>query len=195
MSLKFIVMTCEGREHYLNSIKGIPNLLVSYDNFTDAGKFTSTAFKNSQQAWDMAGESATVQMEDDIILCDFFYDKITKAIAERPNDVIQFYSSRKKDLTVGSRYEYGGNFLAHLCYYLPKGMAKEIYKYSFEYEDACDYGQHRSPNDLVTQTYFKKNKIKYWLHCPNLVNHRIGKSKIDPRRSSKRQSLSFVSGS
>ena len=133
-------------------------------------------------------------MEDDIILCDNFYNKIMKVIAERPHDVIQFYSMRKKDLTVGSRYEYGGNFLCHLCYYLPQGMAKEVYKHSLEFEDSCEYGEHRSPNDLVTRSYFQKHKIKYWLHIPNLVDHKVGKSMIDPRRSSKRQSLTFKKG-
>ncbi len=129
--------------------------------------------------------------EDDILLCDNFLNKINKAINERPNDVIQFFSMRKKDITEGSRYELGSNFLMHQCYYLPKGMSKKIYNYSFEFEDSCEQDEHISPNDLVTRYYFKENKIKYWLHVPSLVDHRIAKSAIDPRRSSKRQSLTF----
>ena len=190
--VKFIMMTCDGREDFANYvIDRIPKLLISYDTFTDAGKFKNTSYRNAQQAWKMAGDDACVQLEDDIILCDNFVSKCIYVINQRPNDVIQFFSMRKKDLTEGSRYENGSNFLMHQCYYLPKGMAKEIYKYSIEFENECKQDEHISPNDLVTRYYFQKNKIKYWLHVPSLVDHRIAKSSIDSRRSSKRQSLTF----
>jgi hypothetical protein len=190
--IKFIMMTCDGRKEYSNYLNDkIPNLITSYDNFTDPGKFKNTSYKNAQQAWKLAEDNPCVQLEDDILLCDDFLNKINKAVSERPNDVIQFFSMRKKDLTEGSRYELGSNFLMHQCYYLPKGMSKKIYNYSFEFEDSCKQNEHISPNDLVTRYYFKKNKIKYWLHVPSLVDHRIAKSAIDPRRSSKRQSFTF----
>ena len=190
--IKYIVMTCEGREKYIEYLKPlIPNMIISYDNFIDSGKFKNTSFRNAQNAWKLAGDNPTVQLEDDIILTNDFINKITKAIKERPNDVIQFFSMRKKDLIEGSRYELGSNFLMHQCYYLPKGMAKKIYDYSYDFEDECEQDEHISPNDLVTRYYFKKHKIKYWLHVPSLVDHRIAKSAIDPRRSSKRQSLTF----
>ena len=191
-NIKFIMMTCDGREEYSSYLKErIPNLITSYDNFTDAGKFKNTSYKNAQQAWKLAEDHPCVQLEDDILLCDDFLNKINKAINERPNNVIQFFSMRKKDLTEGSRYELGSNFLMHQCYYLPKGMSKKIYNYSFKFEDSCQQNEHISPNDLVTRYYFKENKIKYWLHVPSLVDHRIAKSAIDQRRSSKRQSFTF----
>tara|TARA_B110000503_G_scaffold12308_1_gene16748 strand:- start:3150 stop:3734 length:585 start_codon:yes stop_codon:yes gene_type:complete len=192
METKFIMMTCDGRKEFADYVKNkIPNLLISYDTFTDPGKFKNTAYKNAQNAWKIAGDSPCVQLEDDVILCDDFINKINFAISERPNDVIQFFSMRKKDVTEGSRYEPGGNFLMHQCYYLPQGMAEKVYNYSIEFENECTQDEHISPNDLVTRYYFKKNKIKYWLHVPSLVDHRIAKSKIDPRRSSKRQSLTY----
>ena len=189
---KFILMTCDGREEFAQYVKDrIPKVLVSYDTFTDPGKFKNTSYRNAQQAWKMAGDDSCVQLEDDILLCDDFVKKCINAINERPNDVIQFFSMRKKDLTEGSRYENGSNFLMHQCYYLPKGMAKKIYEYSIEFEEQCKQDEHISPNDLVTRYYFQKNKIKYWVHVPSLVDHRVAKSSIDPRRSSKRQSLTF----
>lgn len=185
-------MTCKNREHWVEELKSqIPNLEISFDNFTDAGKFKNTSYKNFQQALQMAGDDACVQLEDDIILCNDFYNKILKSISERLDEVIQFFSMRKKDLTIGSRYESGGNFLMHQCFYLPKGMAKKLFDYSFEFEDMCKQDEHISPNDLVTQYYFKEQKIKYWIHIPNLVDHKIAKSMIDKRRSSKRQSFTF----
>lgn len=190
--MKYIALTCEGREQMAEYLKAeIPNLEISYDDFTDAGKFVSTSFFNARKGWSIAGDEPAVFLEDDIILCDNFCSKIEAIIQERPNEVIQFFSMRKKDLTIGSRYENGSNFIMHQCYYLPRGMARKVYEYSFEFEDGCKHGEHIGPNDMVTQYYFKKNKIKYWLHVPSLVDHRQSRSIIDPRRSSKRQSLTF----
>ena len=186
------MLTCDNRSHFADYVKQrIPNLIVSYDTFTDAGKFKSTSYRNAQQGWKLAGNNACVQLEDDIILCDNFVKKINKVIDERPNDVIQFFSMRKDDLEVGSRYELGSKFLMHQCYYLPAGMSKEIYDYSIQFENEAEVGQHVSPNDLVTRNYFKNNKIKYWVHIPNLVDHRVSKSIINPKRPTKRQSLTF----
>ena len=45
--------------------------------------------------------------------------------------------------------------------------------------------------DLLIQDYLKLTKQKYYIHVPSLVDHRIYKSAIDPRRSTKRQSLTY----
>lgn len=39
--------------------------------------------------------------------------------------------------------------------------------------------------------FLKLNKINYLNIVPNLVDHQCVKSRIDPRRSTKRQSLTF----
>jgi hypothetical protein len=41
--------------------------------------------------------------------------------------------------------------------------------------------------------YLASTKQRYWINCPNLVDHIVGKSIIDPRRAStNRQSFTFV---
>ncbi len=42
--------------------------------------------------------------------------------------------------------------------------------------------------------FLKERHMRYYIHVPSLVEHRIGKSLIDPRRSSRRQSLTFRDG-
>lgn len=191
--MKYVMLTCKGREEMADYVKShIPDLIVSFDNFTDGGKFVSTSFLNARQGWRLAGKDPCVFLEDDIILCNNFCERIEEQITKRPNEIIQFFSLRKKDLTEGSRYESGGNFIMHQCYYLPALMAQNVYEYSFEFYNECKEGEHIGPNDMVTQYYFKKNKLKYWLHVPSLVDHRQCKSMIDSRRSSKRQSLTFT---
>ena len=114
--------------------------------------------------------------------------KIALEIEKRPDDVIQFFSMRKDDLTIGSRYINGGRFCMNQCFYLPAGMSRDI----LDYMDSWGrYAEHPTGYDILMADFFKSRKIKYWNVCPNLVDHAQGKSRIDPRRSSKRQSFTF----
>lgn len=188
--MKYIMMTCKGREHLAkNIIEQIPNLIVNYDDFTDTGKFTSTAWFNYQRGWKIAEDDSCVQMDDDIKLTSDFVNKIENVINKYPNIIIQFFSMRKKDIDIGTRIEPLSNFMMQQCYYLPKGVAKQIYNYSIEfYKYTTD---NYCPSDHVISDWGKKNKIKYMIYCPNLVDHLEEKSAIDVRRSSKRQSKTF----
>ena len=194
MEIKYIMQTCLGRLKdetvYTNQI---PGLIINKDDFPKeaSGKFKSTAWNNYLRGWELAGENPTVQFDDDIILCNNFFTKLNKVINENPNDVIQFFSMRIDDTRIGTRYVPGSKFMMQQCYYLPKGIAKGILESAPQYYTNCKDG-HRAPTDLMMAEYFKKNKIKYLNYCPNLVDHAIMVSAIDSRRSSKRQSLTFV---
>lgn len=187
--MKYIIMTCEGRQWMVDELlKSVPNALISFDTFIDSG-INDTAYQNFLQALQMIAEGPAVLMEDDIELVDGFQDKIEAVIKDKPNDLIQFFSMRKKDLTEGSRYDYGRNFLMNQCVYYPKGMASELLEYAKEFNTIRQ--EKGSPNDTCVSYFLKDKKLKYWISIPNLVNHRVGKSAIDSRRSSKRQSLTF----
>lgn len=149
-----------------------------------------------RSAWDtflrsleMAGNDECIHMEEDIILTNNFKSKILASISERPNCFIQFFSMRKKDLTEGSRWD--NNFLMNQCWYAPKGYSKYILEFALDWaKDNLE--KHPSGTDTMVCDFLKSRKEKYWIHCPSLVNHRVAKSMIDSRRSSKRQSLTFV---
>jgi GR25 family glycosyltransferase involved in LPS biosynthesis len=189
-ALKYILTTCEGREHLAANIKAqIPEAIVNFDDFNDSGKFTSTAWFNYQRGWKLAGDSPCVQMDDDIILTSNFKEKITAVIEKYPNDIIQFFSMRKKDIDIGTRMETLSNFMMQQCYYLPCGVAAKIYEFSREF---YEYTEDRfCPSDFVISDWGKRNKRTYVIYCPNLVDHMDTVSKIDKRRSSKRQSKTF----
>jgi hypothetical protein len=190
MEIKMIIMTCKGREHLANRLKEqLPNAIINYDNFTNVGKMTTTAWFNYVRGWKLAGDEACLQMDDDIELCDDFENKIKEAINKYPDNVIQFFSMRKKDLTEGTRFESGRTFMMQQCYYLPKGVAKGIVEFSKKF---YDYTLEKNcPTDHCIADYMTSNKMKYVIWIPNLVNHLEEKSAIDKRRSSKRQSLTF----
>lgn len=178
--LKFIMRTVGNSDlsYYVNHIHGLE---ICRDRKHDA-------MDTFLLSLEMAGEAPCVHLEDDIVLCDDFVDKVTKEVSKRQNEVIQFFSMRKDDLTVGSRYIRGSQFCMNQCFYLPAGMGLELLEYSKTWAR-----MEEEPNayDYMMADYFKEHKIKYWNVVPNLVDHLPMKSRINPRRSTKRQSFTF----
>ena len=174
--------TCEGREEYAAYLhKHIPELIECKDHQRDP-------MGNFMKALEAAGDDAAIHFEDDAILTTNFLEKSAKVIADQPNMVIQFFSMRKADLDIGSRVENGSSFLAAVCFYMPPKMSKGLRAYFPTWER---WEEHPTGLDLTIADYLKKTRQKYLIHCPNLADHRIGKSEIDSRRSSKRVSLTF----
>ncbi|MDD2286493.1 MAG: hypothetical protein PHQ11_13975 [Paludibacter sp.] len=143
------------------------------------------------EAMRTAENDAVVHMEEDIWLTQGFQNKIEAVIREHPNEVIQFFSMRKADIEVGSRYEPGRTFMMNQCFYLPEGYSRAILDY-FPRWPAKD--EHRAGHDIMIADFLKERKDKYFLSVPSLVDHREGKSLIHPRRPTKRQAKVFEDG-
>ena len=184
--MRYILRTCKGREEYADYVKRIiPSVEISFDQ----GK---GAMSNFIQSLEMSGDDAVVNLEDDIWITNNFETKLNDAIANLQDFCVQFFSMRKADLTIGSRWDYGRSYLMAQCTYFPKKMSKGILAFSKKY-DNIDHKSH--PLDSMFADYLYKTKQKYWIHCPSLVDHRIGKSMIDPKRAStNRQSFTFEDG-
>lgn len=181
-NVKFIMRTT-GDFDLSEYFAAIPGLQVCCD-------IDHSAMHTYANSLKMAGDAPCVNMEDDIVLCDNFYEKIQQEIERRPDDIIQFFSMRKDDLTIGSRYIPGYKYLMNQCFYLPAGMAAEILEFMPDWIKANE--GIIGGTDCVTRDFFKMKKLRYWNVCPNLVDHKQVKSRIDPRRSTKRQSFTFV---
>lgn len=177
--MKVIVRNAGERsiDHIQNEV---PDLIVVRNNENAMSAFC--------EALDSAGDDSALHLEDDIELCDNFYKRVTEIIAENPDTVIQFFSMRKDDLTIGTRYIAGRKFLMGQCFYLPKGMSKAIREYK---ETWKRIEEHPTGLDTMIGDYLGDNKLQYLNICPNLVDHLPVKSLINPRRSTKRQSLTF----
>ncbi len=135
------------------------------------------------------GSDPGVILEDDCIIPDNFKDRIEAEIAKRPEDVINFFSRRSADLTIGERYISGGAYSYNVCTYFPKDMAIDLAK---EIEDKYrDLLLDGSDTDIGFQEYMKARKIRYWQVVPNLVDHAKGPSTIDTRRAYDRSSKTF----
>lgn len=169
-----------GYHHYLQT------RLSDIEWCMDGGAFS--ARETFLRALSMQGDDAAVHLEDDVILTKNFQQKITSVIEQHHNSVIQFFSMRKADMVIGSRWESGRTFMMNQCFYLPCQMASEMIEASRTWEG---WKTHPNGYDLFMADFMKMRKIRYFLHVPSLVQHRIGKSLIDARRSSRRISLTF----
>ena len=181
MEIKYTVMTTARNGHDLTAMKKeIPELAIFADDMRDPmGNFLKTMEYT---------EKPCVHLEDDVILTSNFKEKIEDAISQYPDTVINFFSMRKADLTIGTRFEAGRTFMMNQCFYLPENIGLEIYKFYPKWKRKFE---HPTGYDILMADYFKANKMKYLIWCPNLVDHMEGKSRINSRRSSKRQSLTF----
>ena len=175
--------TCTGRESYREYVEShIPNLIVLNDKDKDP-------MGNFMKALEAAGDEAAVHLEDDVILTKNFVKKAGQVISENPARVIQFFSMRKDDLSIGTRIDKGRNFIAALCFYLPPKMSKGLRSYFPNWERI---DEHPTGLDLTIADFLKKTRQDYLVYCPNLADHRIGKSAIDSRRRSDRVSKTFI---
>jgi hypothetical protein len=160
----------------------IPNLQVVWDKNKDP-------METFTRAWKTYPDKPSLRLQDDLILCEGFLSKAHAVIQKHPNSVIQFFSMRTADIQTGTRWENGSNWIGNLCHYLPAGMAGEIYEFSKTWKRK---EEHPTADDLLMADYFKENKIKYLLHCPNLVDHAEVYSVINRSRSKYRKSKTFV---
>jgi hypothetical protein len=177
---RIIVKACGGREEnqaYLQ--RHLPDLEWCRDRHRDA-------WETFVRALEMAGRDACVHMEDDVILTQGFRDKVEAEIAARPDRVLQFFSMRGDDKKVGSRFD--RTFIANLCTYYPPDYSRKLAGYAPVWPDR---DLHPTGTDLMVRDWLRARKELYWIVVPNLVDHRVGQSLINPRRSSRRQSLTF----
>lgn len=182
---KTIIRSCEGREEFAEYLMGKLAPLVPYIIVDDS----QDAMKCFMRALDTAKHSPALHMEDDIILTKNFCEIVSQEIAKHPDQVIQFFSIRKKDLTEGTRIEVGARFLMGQCFYLPAGLSMALKAYRPSWKGIKE---HPTGLDSMVMDYLKITKRKYIHHVPSLVQHRECVSKIDSRRSTKRQSPTFT---
>lgn len=181
--MKYVVTAVKERLPFIMYLeKHIPDLQVVWDKHRDP-------METFMRAWGEHPDGASLRFQDDIILTKNFLEKVHHVIDNNPNDVIQFFSMRKKDIDVGTRWESGGNWIGNLCHYLPDGMAGEIFDYGLNWSGI---EENPTADDLLMRDFFKHKKIKYLLHCPNLVDHAEVYSVIDRKRSKYRSSKTFV---
>lgn len=142
-----------------------------------------------RRALAVAGDGPLIFMEEDIQLCTDWYDRIHAAIAETPDNFVTFFSRRKDDLTIGSRWEPGRTFLMNQCQYQPPGMPRSLIEFSPQWQ--IDHPDYPTAMDLTVAHWLQHYGWQYRTHVPSLVQHREYPSELGPR-SSRRFSPTFA---
>ena len=181
-------------------VKAMPERQECIDYLTKNLPLSEFCFDQKKCAFDtflrslqMAGDDAVIHCEEDIIITTDFVAKAQKVINMLPNNVIQFFSMRKNDTSEGSRWCHGSDFLMNQCFYFPKFYSSRLHKFYSLWQKTSLAKKNPTGTDMFVRWFLTKTKQKYWIHCPNLVDHREGISMIDPRRArTNRQSFTFV---
>lgn len=150
---------------------------------------THNAFDTWRSVLKAVGDEPGIILEDDIYLVPNWRTRIEEVISEHPDEVIQFFSMRGKDLTEGSRSEPGRTFMMNQCYYLPAGVAKQLLEFSETWVE--ENPKYKTGYDVTMAKWMQQNKMRYWLHVPSLVQHEPWVSEINARRPRNRQSQTF----
>ena len=178
--MMYVVRAVRERAPFVREIlHQVPDAIVYYDEHHDAMKSYLHVCKNI-----IAGQPA-VLLEDDIILTSDFRQKAEAVIAQFPDILINFFSLSKKFIV--PHFKNGREYCMNQCEYFPEGFSMRVVE-SYEHwplkekePTAYDY--------LVGYAWGYNNPYLVW--CPSLVQHREVKSIINPRRSTKRQSITF----
>lgn len=146
------------------------------------------AFETWQRVLAEAGRDPVIILEDDVVLAENWRNRIEAVIGlHRPN-VIQFFSMRQADETVGSRWEPGRTFRMNQCYYLPFRAAEDLWAYSQTWRERRP--EHPTGYDITMAEWMRQSSLRYWLSVPSLVQHQPWASAIGGR-SRGRQSGTF----
>jgi GR25 family glycosyltransferase involved in LPS biosynthesis len=176
----YVVRAVKERKPFVNEIlEQIPEAIVYYDEFGDAMK----SYLHVCQ--DIVKGQPAVLLEDDIVLTSDFKAKIEAVISEYPEILINFFSLSKKH--TAPHFKKGREYCMNQCEYFPAGFSEKVVK---AYQDWPLREKEPNAYDFLVGYAWGYNK-PYLVWCPSLVQHRQVKSIIDPRRSSKRQSITF----
>lgn len=160
----------------------IPNLEVFVDRHHDW-------YRAFFDVCDMINSTGAVLLENDVLLCRNFRERIEAIIDEKGKDeVISFFEKPK--VWLPTAYVGGSNFSWMQCLYLPPGVPGRARQYLDEFRTNRPKQFRGVSVDIFLSYVFVKEKIKYWRIRPCMVQH------LDLRslsgHAAKRETVFFV---
>lgn len=160
----------------------IPNLEVYTDVFHDW-------YRAFFDVCDMIDETGAVLLENDVLPCKDFRNRVEAIIQEKGKDkVISFFEKPKTWLSTA--YVGGSNFSWMQCLYLPPGVPGKAQRYFDEFRTTRPKQFKGVSVDIFLRYVFVKEKIKYWRIRPCMVQHLNLRSLAG--HSSNRNTIFFV---
>jgi len=144
---------------------------------------TGDSVDTCRAALSLAGGSACLLLEDDVLLCDAFPARAAAEVARRGGaEVVSLYTPAGLE-SPGGRW--CGILHATVATYLPAGCAAEAAAWS----PPGPLPRHR--HDLLLAGWFRAAGRRVWMADPSLVQHRPGPSRSHPRAPHLRQAANF----
>ena len=175
-------------------VRKMPEMVLdkSFEQLNDNYEtcFAGNAMETFMKSVEMSQDDDCLNMEDDIILCDNFLEKVNKIIARHPDKMITFFTLKNRPM--GENIEDGRNFCMAQCVYMPKWLNVALKKYASIWLISKRGKENPTGNDYMVADLLSSIKQTYILYQPSLVQHMEMKSRIDPKRSSKRQAKTFI---
>lgn len=150
--------------------------------------FNGNAMETFIKSIEMSKDSDCLNLEDDIILCDNFLEEVNEVVKKYPNKVISFFTLKNTNET---KAMLGNTFCMNQCVYMPKWFNSILLKFYKHWLKTERGRKNPTGYDYMMGDLLSLLGEKYILSVPCLVQHIEMKSRINPKRSSKRQTKNF----
>lgn len=179
--MRYIVQCGRGNRQYVDAMyEEIPNLEEMHDDketLAYADKMNCTVpmagFMDCMKVYE-----SHIHLEDDVILCKGFKNKIENIIAQAPHIPMRLFS-RPMDKDGGWSTKKGWN----QCLYLPEWALRGIVHHFETVWWQNEYNRLNDKNafDYVIHDYLMSVGQKMWVAVPSLVEHAEGSSSLGSR--------------
>lgn len=120
-------------------------------------------------------DNDAVLLEDDLILCKDFQNRIEEVIKQYPNSIINFFEDPFRFYLTETRS--GIKYRHNQCTYYPKGIAKQI---ADKMEEIWSKYPKEKQYDFLQSYAMDELKMNYISYRPCLVQHKHMESIINP---------------
>ena len=173
-------------------VRKMPNMILdkSFEQINGLYEtcYNGNAMDTFMKSIEMSIYEDCLNLEDDIILCKDFLDEVKKVIEKYPNKLISFFTLKDVKET---KIMKGRTFCMNQCVYMPKWFNKLLIKF-YPYWIKTEKGlKNQTAYDYMMGDLLSMIGEDYVLSVPCLVQHKEMKSRINPKRSSKRQTKQF----
>lgn len=125
-------------------------------------------------------DNDSVLIEDDVILCNNFKERIEDVISRYPNNIINFFNVDSRCKIIIDNY-----LMWNQCTYYPKGISKKIAEIMEKYDDG------KTPYDSLELKAIKELHLMCVQYKPDLVQH-IDKDTLIQDKPRNRRSYLFI---
>lgn len=136
---------------------------------------------------EIISEEDSVLLEDDLILCKNFKERIESVITQFPDKIINFFTCPSSYFKTREFKTFAWN----QCTYYPKGVSKKLATAMREVRESRDKSEGELQYDVLESQGLKKLGLTHIQYRPCLVQHLDGKSLIG-NRTSGRMTIYFI---